>query len=107
MGLSVYLRACRPTVVFESDVTHNLTAMADEAGLYDVCWRPEEIGISKANQLIKPLSEGIKRLEADPERFKKLNPKNGWGSYDSFLDWLKRYLSACEEFPDADVEAYR
>lgn len=34
--------------------THNLNNMAKAAGLYQVLWRPEEIGISTASQIIAP-----------------------------------------------------
>jgi hypothetical protein len=58
--------------------THNLVPMAKEAGLYNFLWHPEEIGISLASQLIEPLEKGIIRLKETPEKFKKLNPPNGW-----------------------------
>ena len=41
--------------VYSANITHNLTKMADEAGIYECLWRPEEIGITKAGQLIEPL----------------------------------------------------
>ena len=107
MSLDVYLTATRPTLVFEANITHNLNKMAEEAGIYKHVWRPEEIGITIAEQLIDPLSAGIRMMERDPDRFKKYDPQNGWGSYDVFLPWLKRYLAACKEYPDARVGVYR
>jgi hypothetical protein len=92
---------------FQSNITHNLTEMAHEAGIYEACWRPEEIGITKAEQLIEPLKQGIERLKAEPERFKQFNPSNGWGDYDGFVRWLENYLAACIEHPKADVSASR
>lgn len=44
MSLDVYLTAVRPTEVFSANITHNLGEMADKAGIYKACWRPEEIG---------------------------------------------------------------
>lgn len=92
---------------FQGNITHNLNAMAAEAGVYDVCWRPEENGITKAEQLIEPLKKGLERLKAEPERFKALNPSNGWGDYDGLVEWLEAYLAACVENPNADVRASR
>jgi hypothetical protein len=81
--------------------------MAEEAGVYMACWRPEEIGITKAAQLIEPLRNGIALMKADPARFEKHNSPNGWGLYRNFLPWLEDYLAACEANPDADVSVDR
>lgn len=93
--------------VYHANVTHNLNRMASEAGIYAYVWRPDENGIEKAHQLIEPLRKGIALLESDPERFKRLNPSNGWGSYLDFVPWLKRYLAACEQNPEASVSVSR
>ena len=93
--------------VFSANVTHNMCDMADEAGLYKPLWRPEEVGITKAHQLIPILEAGIKLMESDPERFEKFNPDNGWGSYDVFLPWVKDYLCACKQYPEAKITVSR
>ena len=107
MSLDVYLKVVKPTDVFDANYTHNVTKMADAAGLYGPVWRPDESGIKKAGDLIAPLRDGIAKMEADPQKFIAMNPENGWGSYETFLPWLKRYLDACEENPQADVEVSR
>src|SRR5262245_15711215 len=107
MSLDVYLIENKPVNVFEANITHNMIDMAKVADLYQCCWRPEEMGITKAQQLIGPLRQGVERLKADPERFKQFNPSNGWGDYDGFLGWLENYLAACVEHPDADVDVSR
>lgn len=90
-------------VVYHDNITHNLRWMAEEAGL----WRPEEAGWTKARDLIGVLRRGLRMLLADPERFKKLNPENGWGDYDGLVKFVREYLDACTEHPDADVEVCR
>lgn len=92
---------------YDANITHNLTSMANEAGIYEILWRPEENNITKASQLIAPLSDAIKLMKKDPERFKKHNSSNGWGSYKNFLPWLIEYLAACEKMPNAKVFANR
>lgn len=93
--------------VYSANITHNLGRMAREAGIYEPLWRPDEIGVTKARQLVTPLREGLGLLRRAPERFKTLNPENGWGDYDGFVQFVERYLAACEEYPDADVRVSR
>ena len=91
MGLDVSLIAVKPTEVYSSNITHNLGRMAREAGIYEYLWRPEEVDIMYAWQLIAPLEEGLQKLKAEPEKFKAFDSPNGWGTYDDFVpvyrDW--------------------
>lgn len=93
--------------LFDANITHNLNHMADEAGIYKALWRPEEIGIEIAAQLIDPLRAGLSLLKSDPERFRKLNPSNGWGTYEGLVRFVQKYLEACEAYPTAKVRVSR
>jgi hypothetical protein len=93
--------------VYSANITHNLNTMASEAGIYEYLWRPDEINITKASELIDPLREGLHNLKIDPERYKKFNPENGWGSYDGLVNFVENYLNACYEYPDAIIEVSR
>lgn len=93
--------------IYTANITHNLNRMAGEAGIYKHLWRPEEIGIQKAEQLTQPLEEGLRLLESDPQRFKEFNPPNGWGDYEGLVRFVRNYLQACREHPRADVRACR
>lgn len=107
MSLDVYLTRMQPMTVFDANITHNLGSMAEEAGIYKHLWRPKEIGITKASQLIEPLREAITLMRSDVPRFEKHNSPNGWGFYEHFMPWLENYLAACKEYPDADVSVSR
>ena len=63
MSLDVYLTATRKVEVYQANITHNLTKMADAAGIYMVCWRPEELGFTKAGQLSTPQGRAEKTQE--------------------------------------------
>ena len=93
--------------VYSRNITHNLGTMAHEAGVYTACWRPEEMGATKAAQLVAPLRAGLAALRADPERFKAFNPENGWGDYGGLVAFVAEYLAACEQYPDADISVSR
>ena len=107
MSLDVHLTEWRETTVYQNNITHNLNKMAEEAGIYMHLWHPEEIGITKAFQLIEPLSEGLKLLLSDPERFKKFNPSNNWGSYEGLIKFVVGYLAACNENQNASIDVCR
>ena len=93
--------------LFEANITHNLNKMASEAGIYKHIWRPEEINITTAKELVEPLEKGLALLKSNPDRFKAFNPPNGWGSYDGFVPWVETYLEACKEHPKAKINISR
>ena len=103
MSLNFYLTRVQPMVVFDTNITHNLGKMAEAAGIYNVLWRPGEYGYATAEQIIPILREGLSKLEADPEKFKKFDSPNGWGIYDHFVPFVRKVLEACEEYPDAEI----
>lgn len=107
MSLDVTLHAYRMTVVFDSNITHNLYRMAEEAGVGMHLWHPEDIGITKAEQLIEPLTTAVALMKADPPRFEKHNAANGWGLYKHFVPFVQEYLDACVKNPDAGVRVSR
>jgi len=93
--------------VYSANITHNLSVMAREAGIYECLWRPEEIGVTHARQLVQPLEEGLEKLKQDPVRFRSFNPENGWGNYEGLIRFVENYLNACKEYPDAEVSISR
>lgn len=89
------------------NITHNLNKMAQEVGLYEVLWHPEELGITFASQMILPLEKGLKELEANPKKYRTLDPPKGLGSYEDLVGFCKSVLQKCHEYPDAVIEAGR
>jgi hypothetical protein len=81
--------------------------MAKEAGMYEHLWHPETLGCVKAAQLVGPLRVGLALLKSDPARFKRRNPENGWGSYETLVRFVEEYLAACESHPSAEVSVSR
>lgn len=107
MSLDVTLVKLQPTEVFDFNITHNLTPMAEAAGLYKAMWRPEELGVKLAGDLIPILAQGLLLLADHPEKFKALNPENGWGDYQGLVLCVRRYLAACKDHPDATISVSR
>lgn len=113
MSLDIYIDGAvcpccaRSDRVWQGNVTHNLTKMAEAAGCYKAVWRPEECGIKTAEQMIEPLIKAIKVLTANPTKFRKYDPENRWGSYEGFVSFLTDYLNACVANPRASIRAWR
>ena len=115
MSLDVYLTKVMPTEVYSGNITHNLGKMADQVKLdgdetlYDVLWRPDECNppYVKAQELIKPLKQGLIELLLNSTKYKEYNPENDWGSYDGLCTFVQKYIVACEENPDAEIGVCR
>ncbi len=107
MSLDVWLTEERPVEVYAANITHNLGRMAEAAGIYKHLWRPEEIGLVFARDLIEPLTQGLERLRADPAKYEALNAENGWGKYEHFVPFVEQYLAACIENPNAKIAVSR
>jgi hypothetical protein len=107
MSLDVYLESDEGWTIYDANITHNLGKMAKAAGIYRTLWRPDDVGVRKARDIIAPLREGLNRLKASPEHFKTYNATNGWGLYKHFVPFVEQYLAACEGNPDANVRVSR
>lgn len=101
-----HTRVVRATL-YQANITHNLGAMAEEAGLYMWLWRPDELGVTCARELIEPLKAGLALLRSDPAKYEAFNAPNGWGLYKHFVPFVAKYLAACEEYPEATARACR
>jgi len=87
------------------NITHNLNKMADAVGLYEVLWKPDEIGITTASQMIPFLEKGIKKLRENPEKYKTFNAPNGYGNYEDFVRFCDSVLHWCNKYPNSVIEA--
>lgn len=98
--------------VYLANITHNLNKMAMEVSvqhhtLYEYLWRPEELEITKASELIYPLTIGLAKLKDNPDFYKTFDSPNGWGLYEHFVPFVEEYLQACTANPECTVHASR
>jgi hypothetical protein len=107
VSLDISIIANIKSEVYSANITHNLGEMAEAAGLYKAMWRPDEIGVTEAAQLIPILEDGLAKLEAEPGRFRAMNPPNGWGTYEGLLRCARDYLEACKKHPNGVIEVDR
>ena len=107
MSLDFMLKDADGNTLFDANITHNLNKMADAAGIYKVLWRPDEIGIETAAEVIPILREGLCKLVSDPAHYKKFDSPNLWGLYGDFVPFCVEVLEACIAHPEAFVEVSR
>ena len=107
MYLDVHLEDENGRDLYWRNITHNLTTMAERADLYQCLWRPEEIGITTAHELIEPISKGIAFLAAYRSLCEQDNPPYGWGDWESLYDFCCDYLKACTEYPLSTIRVCR
>jgi hypothetical protein len=107
MSLDVTLKKMMLAEIYSRNITHNLNKMAEEAGIYKHLWRPEELGITLAGDLVEPLRIGLEKLMKNPAMFEAMNPPNGWGNYHGLVEFVNDYYNACKENPEAVIEVSR
>lgn len=47
------------------------------------------------SELEVKLAEGIRKMEANPEKYRAMNPSNGFGTYESALAFLREIHQMC------------
>ncbi len=92
------------------NVTYNLNPMLREAGwtwpceghlFADTVWCADYIKGARAADIGEKAMYVLRNLEAEPEKYRAMNPPNGWGSYDGLLTVWRDFVEAIRETPDA------
>lgn len=101
MSLDIYFIQDEETV-YSNNMTHNLSKMANKAGIYDVLWN-YDVENKKPIETVDVLVKGYKKMIANPEKYKQLSSENGWGTYERFLPFISEHIKACLDFPNATI----
>lgn len=89
---------------YSSGITANVAPIFLAAGI-DIASLCYGMYLDKrAGDLIPTLEATLERMRESPDRFRALNPVNGWGDYDAAIRFLKWLLEMCRAFPDAYVD---
>ena len=112
MGLDLYLRGkpCKECghqqdPDLELAYTYNVAQM-----WYRICPDDDKMididGMTGAQALSK-IRDAFHQMKKQREELIKLEPPNGWGSYNGFYDFLIKIMNACIEYPDLVWESWR
>ena len=101
MSLDISITAKREVEIFESNITYNLAPM------YYKCI-DEEKGLKKLDNMsckeaLPIINNAITDLLNNADEYRKLNPENGWGSYEGLLTALQEMRNCCENNPDGII----
>lgn len=102
MSLDVSVKAKRVVDVYEDNITYNLAPMYYKC--IDINGGLKALNGMKCKDAVPVLNRAIDDLIENKEEYEKLNPKNGWGSYEGLLKSLKSLRIACLENPSGKVE---
>ncbi len=88
-----------PAAVTEGhNYTYNVSLMLQEAGLTVGALDGVLAGTARGI-----LDAAIEKMKADPNKYREMNPKNGWGHYEGALHWLEKIRGDCMRHPKATV----
>ena len=92
-------------IAVELNYTYNASPMwyeiyPDDEGMV-------QIDGMKGRHAAPKIAHAISEMISKKKIMKKLEPDNGWGSYDGFLLFLNKVLEACEEFPNSKWRSFR
>ena len=101
MSLDIYLTAVIETEVVSKNITHNVSGMWTEAGIYNSLYNSAG---KRAKEVLPNLEVGLALMKAYPERFKKHSAKNGWGTYEQAVPWLEDLIEQFWKYPDGKID---
>ena len=104
MSVDLSIKAKRTIEIYDANITYNLAAMYYKA-------IDEELGLEKLQGMsckdaLPIIERAITDMIEKKEEYEKLNPINGWGTYEGLLNTFKDIKNICEENPDGIFELY-
>ena len=102
MSWDINIKAKREVSILETNITYNLSDM------YYKCVDKEK-GLKifdnmSCKEALPILQKAIEDLIDNKEGYQKLNPENGWGSYEGVLGTFLDMRKCCVDNPDGIIE---
>ena len=87
---------------WQGNVTYNLSPMIREVFVIPL---RDMYGVT-GYQISHCLKVSIQSMVFKQEKLEKLNPSNGWGSYDVLFNFILDLKKACDEYPNERLKVY-
>ena len=55
---------------------------------------------------VETLRSGVVEMISNPDKYRAMNPVNGYGNYEGALKYLQTFLHECEKNPNSIIEVY-
>ncbi|MCK1999954.1 hypothetical protein MZM54_00975 [[Brevibacterium] frigoritolerans] len=101
MSLDISLRDVKGANIFHKNITHNITPMWKEAGVYSALYESQG---KNAKEVIPTLENGLSLMKDNPKRFSQLDAPNGWGKYKHAVPWLTELIDGFKKHSDGVIE---
>ena len=102
MSLNIGISAKRTIEIFDRNITYNLSKM------YYKCIPGgfKALDGMSCKEALPILQKAINDLIENQEEYEKLNPENGWGTYDGLLQAIKDMRNCCEDNLDGIIDVW-
>lgn len=102
MSYDVGLYDADDNEITSRNITSNVAPMWQRAGI-DLA----DIDGQRAGDVHRPLCRAVAAMLADPDTYRAMDPVNGWGSYESCVEFLYRLALDFGAHPNAIVVVSR
>lgn len=99
MSLDIWLTKEEKSIA-EKNITNNLVPIWGKAGVYEALYHSQG---KKAEEILPLLENGLNKMVSEPDKFKKLNSLNSWGTYKQAVPWLEELILEFKRHPDAII----
>ena len=104
MGWSVYLNINtgieEREVVDIGNYTYNVAPMYEKAMGITI----SDLNGKICSKVIPILRKGVLNMTENPAMYREMNPPNGWGKYESALEFLEKIYKECVNNPKCKIE---
>jgi len=90
--------------LWDSNMTYNVSPMFYDAFEMETGFRG--LDRMRTTEAVPILERAIKKMRADPDKYKAMESDNKWGTYDQALGFLKAVLYHCHKYPAATIRIY-
>ena len=101
MSWNVWLEIDAEEVADCGDMTWNVSPMYYDA--FDLEHGIRGLDGMTGEEASKHLVVAISKMVSDPDKYKAMNPENGWGCYGGALEFLITIRKSCDDNPKATV----
>lgn len=85
----------------KDDERSSLSIVTETAG--QRVWSAAYLEGARAADIGEKAMHVLRNLEAEPEKYRALNPANGWGTYEGLVTEWRRFVEAIRAYPDSTI----